>query len=508
MKVYFINNKEKSCGVYQYGLRLWGVLQNSNLEVSYFEVGTAEEFLQLDFSNVDLLFFNWIEGGSSGPFGWYTHSLANMINDQYKIPTITIRHTHSIFSTRFDCMVDQHPATGLTRPLYKFDDNKPKQTNDVIRIGSFGFAGTHKRFDHIVKLVNEQFDSAIINLNITNAFYGDVHGVEQQKIIDMVTAVPRKPNVVLNITRDFLDNEQLLDFVHNNDIIIFTYEGTTDVSSAPDYVISTNTPIAVTNAKTFDHIYKKEIDINLRSITEILDFNKESKYVESLRNRWSDETLLTRFEQVVRQCYGHAEGKTYSQVFQDRFVLKLIGNRGFFFDLGAGWDHGDINSNTLLLEECGWDGITVDGNMDHAQRRNDRSIRSVTISAFIPRCTIKEILDENNAPKVIDYVSIDIEPESIVGLRNFPFDEYQFKILTFEHDLYVNGSKQKDEAYELLTSKGYVRLCNNVNVPESMGLGLYFEDWWVNPTYFSEEFIHNNTFDGQLGSHIVTNIRK
>jgi hypothetical protein len=51
------------------------------------------------------------------------------------------------------------------------------------------------------------------------------------------------------------------------------------------------------------------------------------------------------------------------------------------------------------------------------------------------------------------------------------------------------------------------RLCNNVNVPEAMGIGLYFEDWWVNPKYFSKEFIENNTFDGQLGTYITSNIR-
>ena len=130
------------------------------------------------------------------------------------------------------------------------------------------------------------------------------------------------------------------------------------------------------------------------------------------------------------------------------------------------------------------------------------------MNVYIPQTQIVDILKDNNAPKVIDYVSVDIDPMSMIGLNNFPFDEYEFKVMTFEHDTYRNGPEQKELAYALLTEKGYVRLCNNVNVPEAQGVGLYFEDWWVNPKYFSEEFIANNQFDKCLGPYIIENIKK
>jgi hypothetical protein len=96
---------------------------------------------------------------------------------------------------------------------------------------------------------------------------------------------------------------------------------------------------------------------------------------------------------------------------------------------------------------------------------------------------------------------------SIIALDNFPFDEYEFKVMTFEHDTYRNGPEQKEKAYSLLTEKGYICLCNDVRVPESMGETNYFEDWYINPKYFTEEFISNNTFNKCLGSDIVKNIK-
>ena len=166
-----------------------------------------------------------------------------------------------------------------------------------------------------------------------------------------------------------------------------------------------------------------------------------------------------------------------------------------------------MNSNTVLLEENGWNGICVEGHGPSHAYRLAKAKRAHVLNVYIPQTKIKDMLDEHNAPKVIDYVSVDIDPMSMIALDNFPFDEYEFKVMTFEHDTYRNGPEQKDQAYALLTEKGYVRLCNDVNVPEAQGVGLYFEDWYVNPKYFSEEFITNNQFDKCLGPHIIENIK-
>ena len=105
-------------------------------------------------------------------------------------------------------------------------------------------------------------------------------------------------------------------------------------------------------------------------------------------------------------------------------------------------------------------------------------------------------------------MSIDIDPVSIVALKDFPIDEFEFKVLTFEHDCYRIGLEQKSEASQILLNKGYLRLCNDVLAPSQYGDNCYFEDWWIHPKYFSSDFVKNNFFDKKPGSYIIENIKK
>jgi hypothetical protein len=509
MKIYFINSKKENCGVYQYGKRIWDALQHSKLDITYHEIETLKEFYKLDLNSVDILFFNWIEGGQTGPFGWYQNQVALNIKENYShIKTTTIMHTPDFWTAAFDYYIDQDPLRGgFIRPLYNYDITKPKSVHDIPHIGSFGFAGDHKGFDDVVKLVNEQYDEAQINLHITNAHYGDAEGIHQHRIIDEIKAIPRKSGIKLNITSEFISNDEILDFTYNNDIIVLAYKLGRDPSSLPDYPISTNTPIAITNVGMFSHIYNENIDVTLHTIPKILEYNKTSNYVGKLRKEWSQENLRDTFKNLVTMIYNMVD-KTYAQVCQDQFALTLVGKNGYFLDLGAGWDHSGINSNTVLLEENGWSGICVEGHGPSHAYRLTRTKRAHVLNVYIPQTQIKDILDEYNAPKTIDYISVDIDPMSMIALDNFPFDEYEFKVMTFEHDTYRNGPEQKDQAYALLTEKGYVRLCNDIQVPEGMGETNYFEDWWINPKYFSSEFIANNTFNQKSGKYIIENIKK
>jgi len=509
MKIYFINSKKEQCGVYQYGKRVWNAIQHSKLDITYYEIETLEEFYKLDLNNVDILFFNWIEGLQSGPFSWYVHEVALDIKENYShIKTATIQHTSEFLTASFDYYINQNPTkNGLTRPLYEFDINKPKVQNDIPHIGSFGFSGEYKGFDSLVETINNQFDEAQINIHVTRAHYGGADGVGQQDDINRMRAIPLKPGIKLNITTEFITNDEVLEFCHNNDLMAFAYSYGRDVSSVPDYVISTGTPLAVTSIDMFNPVYHPEIDMWLHTLPEILEFNKTTNYVGKLREEWSLENLRSIFEDFVTMVYNTID-KTYAQVNQDQFALKLIGKNGYFLDLGAGWDHEGMNSNTLLLEENGWNGICVEGDGPSHALRLLKAKRANILNVYIPQTQIRDILKEHNAPKTIDYVSIDIEPMSMIALDNFPFDEYEFKVMTFEHDAYRNGPEQKDQAYSLLTEKGYVRLCNDVNVPESYGIGLYFEDWYINPKYFSEEFITNNQFNKCLSTYIIENIKK
>jgi hypothetical protein len=49
-------------------------------------------------------------------------------------------------------------------------------------------------------------------------------------------------------------------------------------------------------------------------------------------------------------------------------------------------------------------------------------------------CTLEEILRACNAPTIIDYMSLDTEGSELIILSVFPFNRYQFRALTIEHN--------------------------------------------------------------------------
>jgi FkbM family methyltransferase len=172
--------------------------------------------------------------------------------------------------------------------------------------------------------------------------------------------------------------------------------------------------------------------------------------------------------------------KSYSQDKQDVFVLDYLKKRnGFFVDVGAG--HYQVLSNTYLMEqEYDWNGICIEGNpklykklkqnrrcicvnkyvstiakltiLNKVIPNNDdeegyysfidvqtpvqqliqKSCRGRITKILIRPVLLMDILDNNNAPLTIDYLSIDIEGLDFVILKTIDFNKYTFKIITIE----------------------------------------------------------------------------
>jgi len=204
-------------------------------------------------------------------------------------------------------------------------------------------------------------------------------------------------------------------------------------------------------------------------------------------------------------------GPWQGQLQQDRWVIEHVypGKRGgFFFEAGA--VDGRELSNTIVLErEYGWRGVLVEGRRDveqnlRAARPNSQVFiallgdtegeRQVLYSAFesrdlsnttaffVPEAkagpagtksadgnfvstgevyttrTLGPLLDAANAPKFIDYFSLDIEGFELETLRDFPFDKYTFGALSIEDERDSKvGSFEYAQLSRILLKNGYVR---------------------------------------------------
>jgi FkbM family methyltransferase len=203
-----------------------------------------------------------------------------------------------------------------------------------------------------------------------------------------------------------------------------------------------------------------------------------------------------------------AQYHSYPEHQQDRWVIETVfrGKRGgYFVEAGVGG-----MSNTETLEaEYGWTGLGVEphpGRFAQVQAKRSCHLENVALTdkpgevtfilnedapgtsgiegqisgtvrkmAYaegkrypmirIPGVPLWELLRKHGAPKIIDYLSLDLEGAEFMALKDFPFDEYSFTCMTIER-----GSENTGRLRRLLASRGYdlVRI-------------FAADDFWVHP---------------------------
>jgi hypothetical protein len=170
------------------------------------------------------------------------------------------------------------------------------------------------------------------------------------------------------------------------------------------------------------------------------------------------------------------------QANQDSFVLNVLNEKkkGWYVEIGS--NDPIVYNNTYLLEtEYEWQGVGFEWDHDLAIIYNSiRKNRCIETDAT--QFDYLKYFKENNFPKQIDYLQLDIEPayQTLEALKRIPLEEYRFSVITYEHDLYANPENEqiKEESKSILSSLGYKLLIENVNdgTPERI-----FEDWWIDP---------------------------
>lgn len=215
--------------------------------------------------------------------------------------------------------------------------------------------------------------------------------------------------------------------------------------------------------------------------------------------------------QQLAQCID----KSRSQIGQDlvALVTSNFKDSGYFVEFGA--TNGTDLSNTYLLEkEFGWMGILVEpatfwqsklqesrncildfrcvtnrsgDQLDFMEvqdvlKRSD-SVELSTLEEFadngdwaskirkgtrykVESVSLLDLLLEHNAPRFIDYISIDTEGSEFLILRDFDFSQFEFGFISVEH----NFTKKRTEIFNLLTLHGYVRIWSEISE---------FDDWFI-----------------------------
>lgn len=194
----------------------------------------------------------------------------------------------------------------------------------------------------------------------------------------------------------------------------------------------------------------------------------------------------------------------YSQAGQDEWVDTFFKSKknGYFLDIGA-YDGVHLSNTYYLENELGWDGLCIDADTDvYKDLDKNRNCKKINIAISnksgisnfsqagvsgriseegnieVNTTSIDKILIEFNCPKIIDYISLDVEGHEYNVLEMFPFSEYKFILMTVEHNLYLGSDANKKKINEILTKNGYSIYRENVE-----HMGYQFEDWYINNNY-------------------------
>ncbi len=267
-------------------------------------------------------------------------------------------------------------------------------------------------------------------------------------------------------------------------------------------------------------------------------------YDDWLHKRFAFTHKIEYFRSNRKGGYGHyllTKISFHSSIGQDRWVLKTLHNKtdGYFVDVGA--SDGISHSNSYALEKRGWTGICVEPNplprafQKLSDERNcicenvciynantevdfiarGRRIEGSGIVGYIekpghpiikvPAITLMQLLDQNNAPSIIDYLSLDTEGAEWEILKNFDFSKYTFLTMTIENNYNERRQREspkkeaqkkwrRDEIRNLLDKNGYV-------LKKSVNFG---EDWFVRKQPLKYDFWDGKFRNAVKKEHKIT----
>lgn len=168
--------------------------------------------------------------------------------------------------------------------------------------------------------------------------------------------------------------------------------------------------------------------------------------------------------------------QNHSEAFQDMFVLTVLdGKIGTYLEIGAGDPF--YGNNTALLEDIGWNGISIDWDEGAVEKFN-RNRRNKCIQRDATKVDYQKLLKQYAFGDTIDYLQIDCDPAdtSYQVLLEIPFDKLTFKVITFEHDVYQEKNDDvRQKSRKILEHYGYIKVVGNI----SPDFNRPYEDWYV-----------------------------
>jgi hypothetical protein len=357
-KVLFISHKKAQCGVYEFGKSITNVLeQSANVQFIRVECSSITDLHQaINQHAPSAIIYNyypsvmpWIVT-EIGKKVWKNniaainipqigiiHEITQLVADtanNYK-KRVFFRRVSALSNSLFDYYISPDPTLLLRNPIvYKTGRLIPAYENMFPiplkpTIGCFGFATPQKGFENIIRLVQQEYDDAVIRFNIPSAdFADDRNGAKARALAEKCKSLLVKKNIQLIVTHDYWDSKSMLDFLAQNTVNVFLYEHDNNsrkgLSSTVDNAMAVQRPIAISDAIMFRHLFDCEpsIRVSRNSLKNIVQngFTPLQKHY----HEWTAENLIWEYERIIKSVvskwhYRHLPQQNIVQQLKSKY---------------------------------------------------------------------------------------------------------------------------------------------------------------------------------------------
>jgi len=306
--ILIVSHKEINCGIHQYGLDITEAMSASRKYLfRYVECSNQRELSNYILqTQPHAILFNYYPA----TMPWLDYKILSKI----LVPRLAIMHevTQQAVDTAndnmFDCWLCPDPTVVNTNPVtFKIPRIVPNYTDvkdmpAIPTIGCFGFGFPDKGFEKIVSVVSSEFDRAKINFNIPHALSAvDKYGKMRAGVIRRCEGIIGERNIELSITQSFFDKQGILDFLAGNTLNAFFYDVDKykGISSAIDYALAVQRPIAINKCGMFRHIYNAEPSICIEDTTMKRIIENGITPLHQFSSEWTPANFMAKMEKIL-----------------------------------------------------------------------------------------------------------------------------------------------------------------------------------------------------------------
>ncbi len=482
--VLIVSHKEEQCGVHQFGLNLASALNKSaKYAFEYIECsGTDEYFAAVEKSQPKVVIYNY----HPSTLPWLNRKIIRKIG----VPRLGIIHevtqelADGVDNSLFDYHIAADPVLLLKNPLVfktgrliqKIENTYPMPV--IPTIGSFGFATEGKGFDKLVSTVQEEFDNAVIRLNIPFATFADASGSSALAVSKKCEQMIVKPGIKLLVSHEFLSVEKVLDFLAQNSVNAFFYEQNDGrgISSVTDLALAVRRPVAITRSTMFRHLHSvsPSICIEDSSLTEIINhgFGPVAHFCEE----WNEDNLIWDYERIVesvlsktpisrftsiRQNLRRIFQKTEPEAHHDSWIPALK-QSVHAEQVGRNLNHEPvlvtgIKSYNRILNESARKQYKpcIDELFDLLPDMMARKIPEANIQQAFVLDTVNEFIDNNKSAKILCVGSYDDTAFAALRKYGYRMDEVD-PVLNYDLNTFMHKPSTKSGSYDIVFSTSVI----------------------------------------------------